>query len=141
MKNSRISISVSLFTVAAVSGIGLMLASASPAFAGIFSLSINRDAILAPGGHQTTVTGTVGCPADERAALAVEVSKVEGQKIIGGNGRTNQFKCTGSVQNWTVTVNFNAPLHTGRADAVANATAFPSSPPEHEHTGAEIMLH
>jgi hypothetical protein len=121
MKNSRISISVSLFTAlvraagiawastphfirgpkpeenmkrgalmkpatfAALSGFGLMLVPASPAFAGISNFSIDQPATLAANGLQATVTGTVRCPGGttpETASIIVQVQQIHSHQIL-----------------------------------------------------------
>lgn len=135
------------FTAVSILTLVLMLAATSPAFAGISDFSITRNATLAPGGLQVSVSGTVMCPVGETVSITLQVSQFEhGQLVATAFGSTPFFggiACTGAVETWTLTASpsFSAiPMHPGSASAVAGASAgfFPF--PESAQTTAELLL-
>ena len=107
-----------------ISTLVLMLAAASPALAGISDFAINRDATLAPGDLQVTVTGTVMCPVNEVPIISVLVTQIERAQLVTSGSGAIQFTCSGTVQSWQVLVTVNLPMHPGFASASANAMAF-----------------
>jgi hypothetical protein len=126
-----------------VFGFFLMLVPTGSAFAGISNFSINQAATLAPGGTQVTVTGAVMCPTPETVQISVSITQFVSDHVVGKSGNTPfpGIRCTGAVQNWTVTAGSSAPMQTGAASARANAFACCSiNNFESAETTAEVKL-
>ena len=135
------------FAAVSMLGLVLTLAAASPAFAGISDFSITRNATLAPGGLQVSVSGTVMCPVGETVSITLQVSQFEhGQLVATAFGSTSfpfGIACNGAVETWTLTASasFSAtPMHAGPASASASAFAGFFFPPETAQTTAELLL-
>ncbi|HEY8007168.1 MAG TPA: hypothetical protein VIE66_10335 [Methylocella sp.] len=125
MKKEQI---VSFATGSALS-IGLMLALASPGFAGI-SLSINPTATFVPGNNkQVIVTGTVTCPSGKVITVGIQMVQ-QGKMAAHAWGETRGVQCnTGTVSTWEITASSPVPMQGGPASALAGAWAcFPSEP-------------
>lgn len=130
-------------------GLGLMLAPASPAFAGISSFSITS-ATLAPSKVLVTVNGTVACPSSEVFSILVGVTQFVRGKFIAHafgeipnpQGMPPPISCTGAVLNWTVVASSGIPMKAGPASVVANALAFDPTTFAEETalTSAEFIL-
>jgi hypothetical protein len=113
------------FAAVSVLFLVLMLAAASPAFAGISDFAINGDATLAPGDLQVSTTGTVMCRPGEQASILVTVVQFERrQQVAKAFGSTNFFLCTGALETRTVTGVADIPMRSGPASATASAFAL-----------------
>ena len=129
------------FAAVSVLSLVLMLAVASPAFAGISDFAINRDVTLPPGDLQVTVTGTVMCPLGESVFISVTVVQIEHGQLVANTTPSTSFFCSGALDTWTVTGTVGIPMHPGPASA--SAFAFGFAPPftfENALTSAELLL-